>query len=89
MEKRTEAMSEEESTTRRFARSRAVLQQGLQLNPHSARICQVRLTQLLQEANGKALHSQAPTGVVSHAAMVSSMASFCSAHRSRDKNPLT
>lgn len=40
MEKRTEAMTEDESTTRRFARSRAVLQQGLQLNPHSARICQ-------------------------------------------------
>ncbi len=44
MEKRTETLSSEASTQQRFRRSRAVLQQGLQLNPHSARICQVRQT---------------------------------------------
>jgi predicted Zn-dependent protease len=40
MEKRTEAQSEDDSSTRRFVRSRAVLQKALQLNPGSARICQ-------------------------------------------------
>jgi lipopolysaccharide biosynthesis regulator YciM len=40
MEKRTEAQKEDDSSTRRFVRSRAVLQKALQLNPHSARICQ-------------------------------------------------
>ena len=40
MEKRTEAQSEDDTSTRRFVRSRAVLQKALQLNPHSARICQ-------------------------------------------------
>ena len=40
MEKRTEAQSEDDSNTRRFMRSRAVLQKALQLNPGSARICQ-------------------------------------------------
>lgn len=40
MEKRTEAQSDDDSSTRRFVRSRAVLQKALQLNPGSARICQ-------------------------------------------------
>ncbi len=40
MEKRTEMLSHD-TGLQRFRRSRAVLQQGLQLNPHSARICQV------------------------------------------------
>lgn len=42
MEKRRETLSEDDSSTRRFMRSRAVLQKALQLNPNSARICQVQ-----------------------------------------------